>query len=419
MLHRCCTEGKLVVLRRSENAINFTKSAIEKVPRPNDGRVYYYDQRVPGLALCVTASGSKSFYLARRIGRKYERVRIGAFPQTTVEQARNEATALNGAVVTGENPAESRRVERAPTKTLRQVFDEFIELPTRTKRRRRPKSPKTKHDYRQQFNAYLKLWHDSPLTAINKGAVEELHNQLAKSSGQHTGNRVVVLLKVLFNLAIEQKWFRAENPAVGIVLFEEHSRERFLQPSELPKFWAALEAEPSEKVKDAIKVLLWTGQRRMNVLEMKWADVNISDARWTLNTKTGPHSIPLPAAALEILTRRYATKGDGEYVFPGLHGRGHLQDIMRQWKSIREASGLHDLRPHDLRRSLGSWQVKTGASLPIIGKTLGHRQAQTTMVYSRVDVDPVLASMEAATGAMLAAAQPGNPPKSKRKGRSK
>jgi integrase len=63
-----------------------------------------------------------------------------------------------------------------------------------------------------------------------------------------------------------------------------------------------------------------------------------------------------------------------------------------------------DLRIHDLRRTLGSWQAKTGASLAIIGKSLNHKNQNTTAIYARLDLDPVRDSVNAATSAMMAAA---------------
>ena len=50
---------------------------------------------------------------------------------------------------------------------------------------------------------------------------------------------------------------------------------------------------------------------------------------------------------------------------------------------------IQNLRIHDLRRTLGSWQAKTGASMAIIGKSLNHKSQQTTAIYARLDLDPV------------------------------
>ena len=50
---------------------------------------------------------------------------------------------------------------------------------------------------------------------------------------------------------------------------------------------------------------------------------------------------------------------------------------------IIKHAGISDVRPHDLRRTLGSWRAMTGATLPIIGKMLGHRHQVTTDIYAR------------------------------------
>ena len=67
-------------------------------------------------------------------------------------------------------------------------------------------------------------------------------------------------------------------------------------------------------------------------------------------------------------------------------------------------AGLSNLRIHDLRRTLGSWQAKQGASLAIIGKSLNHKNPSTTAIYARLDLDPVRDSVNSATSAMLVAA---------------
>ena len=65
---------------------------------------------------------------------------------------------------------------------------------------------------------------------------------------------------------------------------------------------------------------------------------------------------------------------------------------------------MTDLRIHDLRRTLGSWQAKTGASMAIIGKSLNHKTHQATAIYARLDLDPVRQSVNTATAAMMEAA---------------
>jgi integrase len=76
-------------------------------------------------------------------------------------------------------------------------------------------------------------------------------------------------------------------------------------------------------------------------------------------------------------------------------------DPKNGWVRILERSGIKDLRLHDLRRTLGSWQAIMGSSTLIIGKSLGHKSQKATEVYARLNLDPVRRSIETATKAML------------------
>ncbi len=89
------------------------------------------------------------------------------------------------------------------------------------------------------------------------------------------------------------------------------------------------------------------------------------------------------------------------FVFPGTGKSGHLVEPKKGWIRIKERAGIKDLRLHDLRRSLGSWQAITGSSLVIIGKTLAHKDQKTTAIYAQLDNDPVRESLQKATEAIF------------------
>ncbi|MHB0955904.1 MAG: tyrosine-type recombinase/integrase [Pirellulaceae bacterium] len=385
--------------------INLSKTTIEALKPPQTARVYVYDTKQPGLAICITSAGTRTFYVYRKLNGRPERVRLGAWPEMTVAQARTVAARDLGQMVAGIDPNAARKTNRSAP-TFREMFDEFVELPTRT-RAKRPKSLKTIKDYRLQFEGYLADWHGRKISTVSRVEIEKLHNRLAAGRGQYTANRVLALVKALYATAIDLGYLKV-NPATGVRPFEEETRERFLSAEELPRFFAAVAEEPSEKVRDFIWLALFTGQRRGNVLAMKWADVNLDQAIWIMpSTKTGRHEVPLTQEALDVLRRRQRAKGASEYVLPGRHERGHLMDPMRQWRGILERAGIANLRIHDLRRSLGSWQAITGASLQVVGKTLGHRRPETTAIYSRLSDDPVRSAMATATAAMVKASEAG------------
>jgi integrase len=160
----------------------------------------------------------------------------------------------------------------------------------------------------------------------------------------------------------------------------------------------ALEVEPNRDMRDFFLMCLYTGARKSSVLSMKWEDIDFSIKEWRIpDTKNGePVRIPLIKEALEILDNRSWLKDSMPWVFPG-HGKsGHLENIRGAWKRILDRAGLKNLRIHDLRRTLASYQAIAGTSLLIIGKSLGHKSPQSTAIYARLSNDPVRASMESA-----------------------
>ena len=194
----------------------------------------------------------------------------------------------------------------------------------------------------------------------------------------------------------------------SISLFREKSRERFLQPDEIPKFFAALDDEATNPlIKDFVYLCLWSGARRNNVASMRDEEINLSTATWTIpgsKSKSGdPMPIHLAAPALEIIKRRMGHESG--YIFPGSGKSGHFTEPKATWRAIVKRSGLTDIRLHDLRRTLGSWQAAGGASLSIIGKSLGHKHLAATQIYARLQIDPVRQSVDLAAAAMMKAGQ--------------
>jgi len=187
---------------------------------------------------------------------------------------------------------------------------------------------------------------------------------------------------------------------------KEISRDRFIQGDELNAFFTALNNEPNPTIRDYIYLSLFTGARRDNVLSMKWSEISLSEGTWRIPmTKNGtPQNIPLPKPIIELLKERRNMIDKSEvFVFPGSGKTGHLVEPRKGWERLLAQAKIADLRLHDLRRTMGSWQAKTGASLVVIGKSLNHKSTQTTAIYARLDMDPVRASMNSAADAMLKA----------------
>ncbi|WP_051965280.1 integrase family protein [Rickettsia tamurae] len=87
-----------------------------------------------------------------------------------------------------------------------------------------------------------------------------------------------------------------------------------------------------------------------------------------------------------------------EWVFPSpkKSKTGHLQEPKKAWKKIIDEAEIENLTGHDLRRSLASWMASENIDTNIIAKTLGHQSINSTLIYARLNVKAVRASMEQA-----------------------
>lgn len=377
------------------NRFPFTTTRLERFQCPS-GRVWLTDAKCPDLRLQVTAAGAKSFYVYRKLHGEPIRYRLGSFSELGIDAARKMAREKVGVMVKGIDPREAKRAARDGV-TFAELATSYIDLHAK------PRKKSWQEDQRQ-LDTYLKPWYSRALQSIRREHVAALHAKLGKDHGHYVANRALALLSSIFEFAGRERGWNGGNPCKGVRRFKEEKRTRFLQPNELPAFFKAVEAEPSQGIRDYIYVSLFTGARRSNVLAMRWADIDLDAAVWTIpDTKSGkPVTLPLVPEVVAILKSRPRVS---EYVFPGRHGHGHLKDPMRAWRSILQRAGLTNLRLHDLRRTFGSWQAAAGVSLPIIGKSLGHTSLAATEVYSRLHLDPVRVAVTAATTAIIEAAK--------------
>ena len=374
--------------------LNFTKAALLKAPLPPKGKLNYYkDLREAGLELIASSGGARTFYLYRKINGKAERIKLGKFPDLSVENARKAAQKNKGLIASGINPNEEKRRVR-DEHTFKALFDEYME--------RYSKIHKKSWQYDiNEVNKHLSHWFNRKISSITKDEVSRLHAKIGKNSGIYQANRILERIRGIFNKAIEWGW-QGTNPATGIKKFKEQSRDRFLNAEEMPHFLKSLDMEENSTARDFFKVLLFTGVRKSNALTMRWEQVCFKQKTWRIpETKNGePLTIPLNDYVISIL-KQHRDTSHCEWVFEGKGKTGHLNDPKKAWKRILERAEIKDLRMHDLRRTFGSWQAALGANSYVIGKSLGHKSQQSTAIYARLNLDPVRESTNKAVDAML------------------
>ncbi|MDX9981149.1 MAG: site-specific integrase [Lentisphaeria bacterium] len=392
--------------------LSFTKETLAGIAPPASGRDTYRDTKERYLYLFVTPT-KKVFYFVRWYKGRTEQIRLGNFPETTVYLARRGAQEKAGAIAEGRDPAEERRAEKtAPT--FGALFQRYMADYAKAHKKT------WQQDEWNYVRHVEKQWGNSRVDDITPATVTKLHNRLSSRSGPVMANRIWALVRGVFSWGITHELVKGDNPCRATKANRERSRERFMDADELQRFLAVLE-ETDPDMRDFFNLLLETGVRKSSLMRMEWADINLDKAAWRVSgefTKNGdPLHIPLTEQAVAILRNRkneQCNPGDPQkikgaeashspWVFPARRSgtkNGHIADVRRAWESITAKAGLPDLRIHDIRRTLGSWMAAQGASMLLIGRTLGHRDTKSTEVYARLNTEPIRQAVEQATRAM-------------------
>ena len=382
-----------------DNKLNFNKTNILSLSLPEKGKIaYYYDNQVSGLGIMLFPSGTKTFFVYKRVNGRPDKIKLGRFPQMAVEQARKAAYSIINEIDKGVDP-KLEKSKIAKEMLFSELFNEFMDKHSKLHK----KSWKNDED---QYKLHLIHVAKKRIGSIIKTDIIQLHSSLSKNSGLYAANRVLALLTTMYSKAIDWGW-DGTNPCIGIKKFKEKSRERFIQGDEIARFFDSLNKEPSEVFRDFFYLSLLTGARRDNVQSMHWSDINFSRSEWLIKeTKNGEsQTIPLSFQAIDILKERSKIR-NSDWVFPSSTSKsGHIEEPKKAWKNLLDRAEIKDLRIHDLRRTLGSWQAATGANSYIIGKSLGHKTQQATAIYARLNMDPVRESVARAADAMFAAVE--------------
>jgi integrase len=421
-------------------AEELTDKLIKDLEKPASGNRITYDQEVKGLGVRVTSAGARAWIFNYRAGRTERRMTIGDTTAWTVKKAREKAKDLRRLVDDGHDPMADRHADRAAP-TVNDLADRFVA----------EHMPKKRASTQGEYERLLRV-HIRPALGKKRVAdliysdLEAMHRKIA-AKAPYAANRALAVTSKMLNLSL--RWqMRTDNPAKGVERAQEEKRERFLVDAEMARLGEALAAHPERNSANAVRFLVLTGARKGETLSATWSQIDIAAGVWikpAASTKQRKeHRLPLSAPALALLSEMKAA-ADLENarrakdklapitaLFPGPNGKP-LTDIKHFWASICRTAGFaiqverkddkgktikddkgepvmvwqSTVRIHDLRHTHASILVNLGLSLPIIGKLLGHTQAQTTHRYAHLQDDPLRAATERAGAVITGAGKAG------------
>jgi integrase len=362
-----------------------TDRDIANLPIPtNRANVRYPHATVKRLFCTVTKAGARSPCM------KYGNAlfTFGTFPSWTAREAEAEGKRLNVLIDRGGDPAAERKAkQQAPI-----VHD----LCTRLAAEHFPSlRPSTRKEYARILDRHVRPWWGR--LKVAEVAEKDVRAKLRELAGErpYMANRVRSVLSLVFKLAVKEA-LRHDDPSAAIKPAHEDRRENYLDPEQIARLVAALQAHPEKISASAILVLLLTGCRLAEALNARWSEFDLDRAVWvkpsTRTKQKRQHRIPLSSAAVAVLREMQAEnerlRSEGAitpYVFPSSKRPGQpLTTIAWTWRTCRDQAGLKGFRVHDLRHSFASVLVSNGLSLPTIGALLGHSQPAVTARYAHL-----------------------------------
>lgn len=406
-----------------------SKRTVEAV-EPGAINQLIWDTDIKGFGCKVTPKGKRVYFLYYRTSDNYERrPAIGVHGAITCDQARVKAQRWLGEVAAGRDPSEEKQKQRRST-TLHDLCTQFM-----AEHGQRRLKPLTAITYQGIIdNHIVPLGGKLKIDRVTQADVERIMRsvedghtsrvvRLGKQrwskvrGGKGVANRTVSVLSKMFNFA-ESRDLRARgtNPARHVQRNPETSRERFLSNREYQRLARTLDAIERECAEDyrvtaLLRLLIYTGLRRSELVTLQWSFVDFEDRCLRLpDTKTGRKVAYLGDQSISLLEELPRKEGN-PFVFPGDVEGGHFIAIEKAWHRVRKLAGLDDVTLHDLRRSWGSIGARGGMSLLLIGKAMGHKTTKATEIYARVSDDAKRDATEAIASLVAALTAPAASPK--------
>ncbi len=359
------------------STLRLTKRTVERLKAEGKDAIYW-DRDLAGFGVRVHTTGRKLYVVQSRGPAGLKRVTLGPVEGETIEKRRREAAVVIDRIKRGEDP------RPAPEPTVADLAERFLKTHVEVRCK-----PNTAKNYRKALKNYiLPALGKKPLGDVAPEDVAALHHELRDTPS--VANLAVWVLSRMFVLA--EAWEMApagRNPCRHVRNYRGTSRERFLTPEEFRRLGAALkrlEAGGSmmPSAIAALRLLMLTGCRSDEILSLKWDDVDRTSRVLRLrDAKTGPRMVPLTRPALKVLDGIERVEGV-PWVFRGAKPKSRLACLSSHWRRIKQETGLHDVRVHDLRHSYASRALALGESLSVIGRLLGHARVGTTAKYAHL-----------------------------------
>lgn len=326
-----------------------------------------------GFHVQVSPSGRKVFYFAYTLNGKKRFYNLGAYSTVfKVAEARKACRKATTVLERGLDPQiereklkkqqdlerQSEELERNAA-TINEVLDQYLITLTNANTRKNTTS---------QFDSDVRPTIGKiKARALTDDDAESVIQKVVDRGAQRSARNLFIALNAAFNRGRKNPGLKLkgwENPLLDVDKpAAGDPGDRTLTAEQINSFWLALDdyegMEPA--LKDALRILLLTGQRVKEILEMRWTEVNLDDNTLDIppgRIKTGKktrrgHIVPLTPMVAEIIKRQPT---QGKVAFPGrkdtdtpYHWQSLSTALARMTKGNEELSAFS---PRDIRRTV-------------------------------------------------------------------
>ena len=306
---------------------------VRALQAPEAGTVFYSDEKDKRLQLAVGRK-KRTWYATSTVAGRFIRQRLGEWPHVNANEARRLHSRFIGDVSKGVDPRERK------SGTLQHWLDTFCDQRVA----RGKMKPDTARQYRSVVTLHAAHLARRDLKAIARADVLALHDKLRDTP--YTANQLVRVLKAVFRFA--DKHEDISDPTKVVEMYREQRRTSTV--GSLVAWREAVEAIPNPYRRAYLLTCAFTGIRRQNLCELRWADLNLQEGTLTIPLTKAGRTITLPLARQVVAELRCLPR-QNEFVFYSSTAKsGHLV----------EPKGSAPGRIHDLRREFSTACASVG-----------------------------------------------------------
>ncbi|MCA0940202.1 integrase arm-type DNA-binding domain-containing protein [Salipiger pacificus] len=340
--------------------MKLTEAAVRNLPLPSTGSTRIKDDKQRGLAVVLSAGGSRSFVLRYSQHGKQRQKRIGQWPEMTLAQARDRAAAMLLALSTG-RPIQTGQ-------TMADAFEDYWKS-------RKLTLARPQNDLRQWQMHLAPQIGTIPISEFRTSDVRELWSKWTrKGLSARTPSRVLGH----FIRTLEDDGVLAQGTMPRGAPSAPQRRDRTPTLDEMRRVWRWAQ---TDKRPSLWRWLILTGARRREVSELRWDELDLDLMVWTCPAVRMKARRQQRWAIIEPMLPLPRRRSD--WVWSNRAGTGPLSNEL---SVLIKRSGV-DLAPHDLRRGLAvAWAEHLGVDDATIGLQLAHTPSSITgTTYQRSD----------------------------------